>query len=130
MTTAYWCVLIAAYLPLAWTAVAKFGGGGRDFDNRAPREMLERTTGFRKRAHWAQQNGFEGFPAFAAAVIIAHLAHAPQARVDLLAMSYIGTRIIYSLLYLADLATLRSVAWTAGVACVIALFFSGVPVTP
>lgn len=128
MTTAYWCVLIAAYLPLAWTAIAKFGGGGRDFDNKRPREILEQTTGFRKRAHWAQQNSFEAFPAFAAAVIIAHLAHAPQARIDWLAIGFLGARVIYGILYLADLATLRSIAWMAGVACIVALFCSGAPI--
>ncbi|GAC1624413.1 MAG: MAPEG family protein [Nevskia sp.] len=125
MTLAYWCVLFAAYLPIAWTGLAKFGGGGRDFDNAAPREYLDRTGGWRKRAHWVQLNGFEAFPPFAAAVIIAHLVHAPQGRIDLLAVAFIVLRILYGLLYMANLATLRSVAWIAAVACVVALFMSG-----
>lgn len=125
MTTAYWCVLIAAYLPLAWTGMAKFGAGGRDFDNAAPRAMLARLEGWRARANWAQLNGFEAFPPFAAAVIIAHLTQAPQARTDLLAIGFIAARIVYGLLYLANLATLRSIAWLAGVGCIIALFVSG-----
>ena len=80
MTTAYWCVLIAAYLPIAWTGMAKFGAGGKDFDNAAPRAMLAKLDGWRQRANWAQLNGFEAFPPFAAAVIIAHLLAVPQAR--------------------------------------------------
>jgi len=125
VTTAYWCVLIAAYLPLAWTGIAKFGAGGKDFDNAAPRVMLARLEGWRARANWAQLNGFEAFPPFAAAVIIAHLTAVPQARIDLLAMGFIAARIVYGFLYLANLATLRSIAWLAGVGCIIALFVSG-----
>jgi uncharacterized MAPEG superfamily protein len=124
MTTAYWCVLIAAYLPLAWTAMAKFGGGVRDFDNANPRNYLEQTTGWRKRAHWTQLNGFEAFPPFAAAVIIAHLTQVPQSRLDLLAEGFIVFRVLYGALYLANMATLRSIAWIGAMACIVMLFFS------
>jgi uncharacterized MAPEG superfamily protein len=124
MTTAYWCVLIAAYLPIAFTGIAKFGAGGRDFDNRAPRAMLAKLDGWRARANWAQANGFEAFPPFAAAVIIAHLCAVPQARIDLLALGFVGLRIVYGVLYIANLATLRSIVWIASVACVVALFAS------
>lgn len=122
MTLAYGCVLIAAYLPLLWTWIAKWD---RRFDNAAPRDYLDRTTGWRRRAHWVQLNGFEAFPPFAAAVIIARQLHAPQARVDLLAAAFIALRVVYGLLYLANWATLRSIAWTAATACVVALFLSG-----
>ncbi|WP_293393661.1 MAPEG family protein [Nevskia sp.] len=124
MTTAYWCVLIAAYLPIAWTGMAKFGAGGKDFDNAAPRAMLAKLDGWRQRANWAQLNGFEAFPPFAAAVIIAHLVAVPQARIDLLAMAFIAARIVYGILYLANLPTLRSLAWMIATGCVVALFVS------
>lgn len=124
MTTAYWCVLIAAYLPLAWTGMAKFGAGGKDFDNAAPRVMLAKLDGWRQRANWAQLNGFEAFPPFAAAVIIAHLTAVPQARIDLLAMAFIAARVVYGILYLANLPSLRSLAWMIATGCVVALFVS------
>ncbi len=124
MTTAYWCVLIAAYLPIAWTGMAKFGAGGKDFDNAAPRAMLAKLDGWRQRANWAQLNGFEAFPPFAAAVIIAHLAAVPQARIDLLALAFIAARVVYGILYLANLPTLRSLAWMIATGCVVALFVS------
>jgi uncharacterized MAPEG superfamily protein len=122
MTFAFWCVLAAAYMPIVWTGLAKFGGGGRDFDNARPREYLEATTGWRRRAHWAQLNGFEAFPPFAAAVLIAHFTMAPQGRVDALAGAFIGLRILYGVLYLADRPSLRSLAWLAATACVVGLF--------
>ena len=65
MTIAYWCVLVAAYLPIVWTAAAKFSGGNfAGAGNRAPREFLERLSGWRKRSHWAQLNGFGRAKAF------------------------------------------------------------------
>ena len=91
-------------------------------DNHNPREYLEKLAGPAKRAHWAQLNTFESTPAFMAAVIIAHLAHAPQNRIDAIAVTYIGLRLLYGILYIADLAALRSLVWAAGLGCVVALF--------
>lgn len=120
MTQAYWCVLVAALLPFVFTGLAKLGG--RRYNNHSPRDFLEKQEGYRKRAHWTQLNSFEAFPAFAAAVIIAHLAGGNQASIDLYAMAFIGFRIVYGVLYLANLATLRSLAWMGGLVCVILLF--------
>jgi uncharacterized MAPEG superfamily protein len=122
MTTAYWCVLAGALLPYLFTVLAK---GQPGYDNRSPREWLEKQTGWRKRAHWAQLNAFEAFPAFAAAVIVAHLTAAPQDRIDLLAMAWILLRLAYGALYLSGHAALRSVVWALALGCVIALFVAG-----
>jgi len=86
--------------------------------------MLARLDGWRQRANWAQLNGFEAFPPFAAAVIIAHLLAVPQARIDLLAMAFIAARVVYGILYLANLPSLRSLAWMIATGCVVALFVS------
>lgn len=120
MTTAFWCVLVAALLPLIWAGVAK--SGGKRYDNAQPREFLGALTGWPARANHAQQNSYETFPPFAAAVIIAQLCSAPQATVDNLAMAFIAARVIYGLCYIADLSTLRSLVWLAGSACVVGLF--------
>ena len=73
MTLAYWCVLIAIFLPYLSTATAKFlGPGYGPRANQDPRAFLGTLEGWRKRANNAQLNGFEVTPAFAAAVIIAH----------------------------------------------------------
>jgi uncharacterized MAPEG superfamily protein len=119
MTTAYWCVLAAALIPYFTVGIAKSKG---DFDNAAPRDWLARQEGFRKRALWAHQNAFEAFPPFAAAVIIAQLAHAPQGWIDLLAVLFIVARIAYSVLYILDKPTMRSIVWTLGLGCVVGLF--------
>lgn len=121
MAIALWCVLIAAALPYAAVAIAKAG----KFDNSHPRDWLAKQEGFRRRATAAQNNGFETFPLFAAAVIIAMtISHAPQHKVDLLAMGFVVARLVYLGFYLANLASLRSIAWAAGMLCSIAIFFA------
>jgi uncharacterized MAPEG superfamily protein len=122
MTTAYWCVLVAALLPYLATLTAK---GGVRFDNRNPRAWLAQLTGWRARANAAQLNGFEAFPLFAVAVLVAEQLHAPQARIDALAIVFVAARLAYLGAYLADLATLRSLAWFIGIGSAVAIFVSG-----
>ena len=118
MTFAYWMIVVAMFLPYAAVVLAKSGG----IDNHAPRASLAQLGGWRQRADWAHRNHFEAFAPFAAAVIVAELAHVPQARIDLAAGAFVALRIVYTLLYIADLATLRSIAWALGFLCVLALF--------
>ena len=119
MSIALWCVLIASFLPYVATGIAK---AGTKFDNNNPRDWLAKQDGFRRRANAAQANGFEAFPLFAAAAIVATLNHAPAHRIDLLAMAFVAARVLYLALYLADLAVLRSMAWFVGMACAVAIF--------
>jgi uncharacterized MAPEG superfamily protein len=119
MTFAYWCVLVAACLPYLWVIFAKFKPG---YNNHTPREFLSEVEGWRKRANWAQVNAFESFPAFAAAVIISHLAKAPQESIDLHAGLFLVFRLLHGAFYIADKASLRSMVWAAGFICMIRLF--------
>ncbi len=122
MTIAYWCILVAAVLPIVWVGAAKSGGGR--YDNARPREFLSGLSGWQARANHAQQNSYEAFPPFAAAVIVAHLGNAGQASIDMLALVFIAARIIYGLCYITDRATLRSLAWLVGFGCVVGLFIA------
>jgi uncharacterized MAPEG superfamily protein len=119
MTTAYWMILVAGLLPYWPTVASKWR---RDYNNAAPRAHVDRLAPRNQRAYWAQLNAFEAFPLFAAAVIIAHLAGAPQAQVDALAVAFTGFRVAYTLAYIYDKPTLRSLLWSGGVLCVIGLF--------
>jgi len=122
VTTALWCVLIAGLLPYAATLTAKIGG--TRFDNANPRDWLADQSGFRRRANSAQLNSFEAFPLFAAAVVIAQMLGASQSRIDTLALVFVAARVAYLCFYLADRATLRSLAWFVGLASVVAIFVS------
>ena len=123
MTIAYWMLIVAVMMPYLTIALAKSAGG---VDNRAPRPSLESLSGWRQRADWAHRNHFEAFPAFAAAVFVAELTHAPQSRIDQLAGIFVLLRVIYTSLYVADQATLRSVVWSLGLITVLWLFVLGV----
>ena len=119
MTIAYWCILAAALLPYVWVGAAKSAPG---YNNAAPRAFLDTLSDWRRRATWAQLNAFEAFPPFAAGVIIAHQLNAPQAWIDLLALGFIGLRLVHGIAYIGDWPTPRSLAWVGGIACVVTLF--------
>lgn len=122
MSLALWCVLLAGLLPVLTVIFAKWGRS--DFDNGEPRAWMDKLTGRRRRADYAHRNHFEAFPFFAAAVIIAQQLHAPQAIVNTLAAIFIVARIAYTVLYLIDRPTLRSIMWAIAYACVIGLFIT------
>jgi len=129
-TVAYWCVLIAALLPLACAWLAKSGGFGKPrsqggFDNHEPRAWLSRLTDWWARANAAQANSFEALPFFIGAVVIAHQLGAPQARVDILAVLFVTLRVIYIAMYVAGLPMVRSAIWTLALAVNIAILFAG-----
>lgn len=129
-TLAYWCILIAVLLPIACAGIAKSGKFSKPrreggYDNHNPRAWLAKQTDWRARANAAQANSFEALPFFIGAVLVAHQLGANQARVDLLALLYIVTRILYVMLYLADNAKLRSVVWTIAFGLNIAILFAG-----
>ena len=121
MTIAYFCVLIMGLLPYVAAGIAKKGFQG--YNNSQPREWLAKQTGFRARANAAQANLFESLPFFFAAVIIASVAHAPQDRIDTLAIGFVIARVAYLACYVANWPTTRSIVWLIGIACVLGLFF-------
>ncbi|MCU0116786.1 MAPEG family protein [Pseudomonas sp. B2M1-30] len=127
MTVALWCVLIAIFLPYLCTVVAKVAGGYRLSDNHDPRDFLESLNGLARRAHAAQLNGFEVTPAFVAAVLVAHLVGTAElVTVNVLAVLFITSRLLYIICYLADWAILRSLVWFVGMGLIASFFIVSV----
>ncbi|WP_269617870.1 MAPEG family protein [Zhongshania sp. BJYM1] len=123
MSIAFWCIFAAGMMPGVTSLFAKLGKTDiGHFDNNHPREWLARVGGWRARAVAASQNGFEGFPLYAAAVIIAQFGGAEQGNVNMLALAYIGVRIVFTICYLQNWATLRSLVWVAGIGVILTLF--------
>ncbi|MBU3632833.1 MAPEG family protein [Polynucleobacter sp. AP-Sanab-80-C2] len=120
MTIAYACILFMGLLPYIAAGIAK--KGFEEYDNSMPRQWLAKQTGFRARANAAQANLFESLPLFFAAVIIAHIQHAPQERIDFLAIGFVIARIAYLICYIANWPTTRSIVWLLGLICVITIF--------
>jgi len=122
MTVAEWCVFGALMLylltivPIKWT-------GFRDYDNARPRDPAFYQDAIRARALGAHQNGIEAFPFFAVAVLLAEFRHAPQNRIDELAVLFLIVRIAYVFTYVGNRPTLRSILWTLGFVINAAIFF-------
>ena len=129
LTVAYWSVVAAALLPIGCAWLAKWGSFGKPrreggYDNHAPRAWLARQSDWRARANAAQANSFEALPFFIGAVIIAHQLGAPQLRVDVLAFLYVFMRVLYVMMYLANLALMRSMAWVLAFVLNVAILFA------
>lgn len=128
LTVAYWSVVVASLLPIGCAWLAKTGmfdkprrDGG--FDNQHPREWLLRQSDWRARANAAQANSFEALPFFIGAVIIAHQLGASQMRLDVLAFLFVVLRLLYIMMYVANMATARSLIWTVALLVNIAILF-------
>ncbi len=120
MTIPYLCILIAALLPYIWVTIAK--GAGDKYDNRDPRGWLAQQDNARAhRANAAQLNGFETFPAFAAAVLMAQFASVDHARITWLAIGFVVFRVLHGVFYVGNRHQMRSLSWFLGFFCVLAL---------
>jgi len=69
-----------------------------------------------------QRTRDESLPGFGAAVIIAHLVHAPQNLIDILASVWVLARIAHVAFYLTDKDKLRTSAQVISLACVLGMF--------
>jgi uncharacterized MAPEG superfamily protein len=124
MTTPLWCLVIATFLPFAWAFSChafrqkQFG----NIDNDYPRLQQATLTGIGARALAAQQNAWEALAMFTPAVLTAHVNGATTGQASLAAMLFIAARVVHGGLYLANLSTLRSLAWVVGAGSVIWLF--------
>jgi uncharacterized MAPEG superfamily protein len=130
-TLAYWCVLVAALLPIFCAGIGKWGTFGKPrkeggFDNHDPRQWWAKQSGARARANAAQHNTFEALPFFFVAVVIAHQLRANQTLVDLLAFAWVFVRCMYVLLYIADVPKARSAVWFLALIINIAILLLGV----
>ena len=119
MSIAIACLIIAGlliYLTKVPVGYAMVKLDGR-YDNRTPRAQQSRLQGFGARAMGAHQNAIEAFPLFAAGVLVALWAQAPQATVNYLCIAFIVFRIVYTFLYWFDFNKTRSTVWFMGLIC-------------
>lgn len=124
MTILLWCVGAAAVLPYVCASlqtVAKFQSG-KGYDNRAPRAQTAELEGWGKRASWAQANAWEALALFTAAALVCHVTGADGSTASALGIAWVVLRIVYIPLYVADVAILRSAAWTGSILCDVGLF--------
>lgn len=124
MNIPFLCVFVTFILnyvskvPVALAMHQQVGG----YDNQHPRDQQAKLSGWGRRALGAHMNGFEVAPAFAAAVLIGHLANINPHWLSLLSLIFVASRLVYIGLYLGNVSTLRSAVWALGMACIAAIF--------
>jgi len=123
MTIAELCLPLMVILIIASIGPGK-ADGGKTYDNANPRDPNFYTPGLRARSLGAHQNGFEAFPFFATAVIVAEMHQAAQGTVNALAVAFLICRVVYVFLYIGNRPSLRSTVWGLGMVCNMALFFA------
>jgi uncharacterized MAPEG superfamily protein len=125
MTTPFWCLLIAIFIPYvlagcgSYFKVKQFGS----LDNHQPRVQAAALSGVGARVNAAQQNAWEALPVFSAAVIVAHIAGADPGASASAAVVFVAARILHAVFYATDLAPLRSLAFFVGIAACLRLFW-------
>ena len=123
MTIAFWTLLFAIMLPWLMALIKKTPSSlhGK-YNNRAPRAGEQNLQGVSQRVSWAEQNSCEILPGYIAAIIVSYLVGAEQYCIDIFALIFIGSRILYCLCYIKDWPSLRSAVWVVGLLCIIAIF--------
>ena len=94
------------------------------YNNHLPRQQQAQLTGLGARALAAHQNSFEAFILFAVGVLMAHTTQTAGWLIDLLAIIFVISRVIYLLCYWGDLAWQRSLVWFVGFVCSLLLIIS------
>jgi len=124
MTTPMWCLLVIAFIPYGlallgiYYRIKQFG----DWDNDNPRAQYARLEGAGWRVWAAQQNAWEALGLFTATVVVIHLAGADPEKSAVAAVVFLATRLLHPVLYVANLATLRSIVVAIGLFSCIYMF--------
>ena len=125
MTTPFWCLTIVIFLPFLMSYTAgyfKFKSFGH-YDNNNPRIQSSKLEGMGARAFAAHQNSWEAVIMFAPVVLMAHLAGANAEQSATAAVVFVIARLVYMFVYLIDLALIRSLVFTVGMACCVWLLY-------
>ena len=126
MSIPLWCLVIAAVLPMVAKApvayfMARAEGG---YDNKQPRRQQGALAGAGARAVAGHHNAFEALIVFAPGVLVAEASGGDADVAAGLALFWVASRLVYHALYIADVSTARSLVWTFGWTCAIALYLT------
>ena len=94
----------------------------KGYDNRHPREQQKRLESWGARGLAAHQNTMEGFPIFAAGMLVMLINSPESSYINTLGYTYLISRVLYIVLYVADIHLLRSLVWGVGFVASLALF--------
>ncbi|MDX5299843.1 MAG: MAPEG family protein [Gammaproteobacteria bacterium] len=125
MPTLLYVLFAVSFLPilLAWLGgyfrVRQFGR----MDNHYPRRQQAELKGVGARVQAAQMNAWESLIVFTAVSFIAFASGLDLHTLNAVAWLFLGFRILHAVFYIADLASLRSLAYTGGMGCCVYVFY-------
>jgi len=114
-------LLAAMVLPYLWASASiplRIKQHGK-LDNNHPREQQLKSTGAALRAQGASANAFEALGVYGPAVVVQQVLAPTAALASTLAIAWIVVRVLHGVLYIANVAPVRSIMWLAGFACAI-----------
>jgi uncharacterized MAPEG superfamily protein len=126
MSIPFWCVFISALLIFVARVPVTREMKAQGYDNHNPRAQQAKLSGLGARAVAAHQNCWEAFTLFAVAVLMAHTTQTQGWLIDLLAIVFVITRVLYLLLYWNDKSSQRSLVWLVGLVCTFLIMISPV----
>ena len=129
MFTLILCLFIACLLPYIAKipiaiAMGKEPGG---YDNNHPRAQQALLTGSGARAVAAHKNSFESLIIFSTASLTAIATQHTSTTMQILAVVYLMSRLVYHLLYLFNYSTLRSSIWGVGYVISLSMIWMCIP---
>ncbi|STX29547.1 transmembrane protein [Legionella beliardensis] len=130
MFTLILCLFIACLFPYlakipVVVAMNKQPGG---HDNKHPRAQQASLKGWGARAVAAHQNSFESLLIFATACLTAIATRHTGYTIQVLAIIYLLSRVIYHALYLLNWSTLRTTFWALGYIVSLVIIWLCIPV--
>lgn len=125
MTTDLWMLAymvlfgFAIQLPISVARMRVEGGlrwslGNRESDFDVPQWI--------QRACRAQRNHWDAVIPFAALALTAHVSETANEMTALVATVFFGLRVLYCVVYIAGITTVRTLVWTLGQLCLVMIF--------
>lgn len=94
----------------------------RRYDNRNPRDQQLKLQGWHKKLTATHYNALEGFPGFAAAMILGAASGVPESTLAAVGAFYAACRIVFAVCYIRDWHVARTTIWILSWASVVGLF--------
>lgn len=128
MTTPLWCLLIVAALPYLSAGIGVYFRIQQlgSLDANHPRVQALELRDTAARAYGAQANAWEAVGFFTVVVVINHLAGGDGDASATAAIVYVVARVLHALLYVADMAPVRTLAFIVSIGACVRLLQLGI----
>lgn len=103
--------VILTYAPFLIVAWGRLQIG---YDQSAPRAMFDKLPAYAQRATWAHQNSFEALTIYGLAALMAYSTGVESDWAKIAASAFLVARLLYSVFYILNIPTLRSLMYAIG----------------